>query len=846
MKNFRLTLLALLLVCGSACSQKELILEETPIPDSAKTITASFANANTKVSYSENPETHKLHQEWEVGDMLFGFDDNSSPLTLTVTAVDGESGVATLEVENGDLPASGSIHMIYTGDRTGTNLTFNDGLPCFVNISEQVVATGTTVPAILTADAAVTTSGIHLVFDNQTAVLGIKGFHGLPAECNVVSFFVDGVENYASISLENGKLKLTTADNPYLQGSVFVEKTGGWTADAAGKVDDVFYVAVFPNAQASDIRLSAYDDQDAMYVNLLGSKNIAAGKYYYMNDKVLSSPVATVSYTSTTISCFSFDEAIATANAAPEDCVILLEKDCAPASAVNITNEVASIVLELNGHTLTLGEYGITMAAENANLTISDTAEQKGEILENGEDTDLLCVEAGVLYVSGVTLHSTCNNPILRQLGGDISFFDATLTHEHAGTILILCEDGFLSFYNTVVEQKNADGNVLLSVYKPYNEQRGIYIGENSSFIQAGNANLINVSGDFPQDSECITIDGANFWQNTSSDKFMVFSTNSGVISVNSAHFNRPSQYACNSKCTLLGNQSIVKIYPSITVNGKTYDYRTISRTNSDDNIWAYRNDIEAYVSYSVGEGKRLYPAQTNITYQTTYWGIWAFRSSAYGYSTDYNPDLISLFTWGLGYWSVIPDETDFLSNAEAGETLTPERDWGAMMDAGPCRVPTKEEWDYLLTERPASTVNGVENARFVKCLILLDGGFSYGLLLFPDEFSWPDNAGLPPDAEAINNLEDPYSTAIDESYFSKLTQLGCVFLQADGYRTGSTINDNNHLGMGDEASGNYWSSTMSDHESNPYFMNFSQDGMSPSTYTGSANNGFSVRLFLE
>ena len=96
MKNHRLTILALLLACGTACQQKEILPEETPVPEPEKkvVITASFAQADTRISYTEDPETHKLHQDWEVGDMLFGFDDNSQALTLEVTAVDGAGVVS--------------------------------------------------------------------------------------------------------------------------------------------------------------------------------------------------------------------------------------------------------------------------------------------------------------------------------------------------------------------------------------------------------------------------------------------------------------------------------------------------------------------------------------------------------------------------------------------------------------------------------------------------------------------------------------------------------------------------------------------------------------------------------
>ena len=110
MKNPRLIIFALLLACGTACQQKEILPEEPPVPEPEKkvVITASFAQANTRISYTEDPETHSLHQEWEIGDILFGFDDSSNPLTLEVTAVNGETGVATLGVAAGTLKLVGT------------------------------------------------------------------------------------------------------------------------------------------------------------------------------------------------------------------------------------------------------------------------------------------------------------------------------------------------------------------------------------------------------------------------------------------------------------------------------------------------------------------------------------------------------------------------------------------------------------------------------------------------------------------------------------------------------------------------------------------------------------------
>ena len=104
----KLLLLASLLIGAVACQE----IVEIPDVETPTVIKASFADATTKVAYTEDPSTHKLHQDWEVGDLLYGFDEDNNALCLRVESVDGE-GVATLFVKSGSLPVNGKhIHMM--------------------------------------------------------------------------------------------------------------------------------------------------------------------------------------------------------------------------------------------------------------------------------------------------------------------------------------------------------------------------------------------------------------------------------------------------------------------------------------------------------------------------------------------------------------------------------------------------------------------------------------------------------------------------------------------------------------------------------------------------------------
>ena len=708
MKNLRFTILALLLACGTACQQKEILPEETTVPEPEKkvVITASFAQADTRIAYTEDPETHKLHQEWEVGDMLFGFDDNSQALTLEVTAVDGETGVATLDVAAGALPESGAIHMLYTGDREVSPtedlfeqpyLFFENGLPVSVNIAFQPAATGTTVPAIATADATVSGTDLHLVFENQTAVLGIKGFHGLQAGSTVVSFFVNGVNNYASISLENGKLCLTPADNPNLQGAVFVEKDGGWTADEMGAVNETFYVAVFPNSQAADIQLSAYDLSNGYYVNQLGSKSIAAGKYYYMNNKELRTRVARVGNDeSGWADAYSIEDAFALASSIAGTSYIYLSADCAASADLSLTNPatrsaadpVVQVILDLKGSTLDMNGHSICVERAGASLSIT-----------NSRGTGVLLQEADV--------------PVLKVSDGSLK----------------------------VLYEEEEDG------YNPVIKCTSHTTGYSPIVVTGGNLRL----------------EGGYYFFNTTARLINSASADYAYVA-KECRFNKNPGFTASS-CTLDRDHMIGKAKP-VTVDGITYNYRYV------DNHAAYDTNNGKFKHFTINaDGEVAYLSKFNLKADGT------MMSSAWDYDSDA---------------SCLMDRTQYDAAAENGYPSL-----------------SKDEWTYLLEARSASTINGVPNARFVKCTFQE----KRGLLIFPDEFAWPAGAGAAPAESAINNGSANYDAVVYRVYANTLIARGCVFLQADGYVTGGVLKNAN-------VAGDYWTSSTRN-ASDSYVLDF-------------------------
>ena len=131
-------------------------------------------------------------------------------------------------------------------------------------------------------------------------------------------------------------------------------------------------------------------------------------------------------------------------------------------------------------------------------------------------------------------------------------------------------------------------------------------------------------------------------------------------------------------------------------------------------------------------------------------------------------------------------------------------------------------EWNYLLNGRTTTYGAGTstENRRYAAVKV---NGMS-GLLLFPDEFSWPSEL-KEDEPETFNSKSDKWNNRNYEvAAFEVLQNAGCVFLPAAGYRDGTTsFSDLGFLGY----VGYYWASDPIDND-NAYGLEFSSDTVNP------------------
>lgn len=205
----------------------------------------------------------------------------------------------------------------------------------------------------------------------------------------------------------------------------------------------------------------------------------------------------------------------------------------------------------------------------------------------------------------------------------------------------------------------------------------------------------------------------------------------------------------------------------------------------------------------------------------------------------------IDLFCWG--YSSNSTQYNDGSSNSSFNE-------WGnisglpAAPYSGRWRTLTKAEWGWLLGPsssptpgtncRTSSEVNGIANARYLKCKVNDGTRYVYGLMIFPDTFFWPTGTDAPslPNPSYINDYDLTWENVpgYSSSQFEALEAAGVVFLPAAGYRQGTSVK---YVGT----SGMYWSSTYDD-SSKAYYLDFLSDDLLPNN-SFVRTLGLSVRL---
>ena len=281
--------------------------------------------------------------------------------------------------------------------------------------------------------------------------------------------------------------------------------------------------------------------------------------------------------------------------------------------------------------------------------------------------------------------------------------------------------------------------------------------------------------------------------------------------------------------------------------------YSTLAVTAySGSETWGRTDVPYDYDGSQSSDTKKVYFSQGNLTYNVST-TTWAFYEHQYDCATGYDANLISLFTWGYNATSsIVPDGKNYVSGHNTdGESFNAGEDWGTQIgDGNTWRTLSTAEWEWLLGPissptpgtncRTSSTVNGTENARYLKCKVNDGTRDVYGLMIFPDTFTWPTGTDAPsaPTGINVNDLawesESESVPGYTSSQFEALEKAGVVFLPAAGYRNGTSV-----INVGTR--GYSWSSTAGS-SSGAYALYFSEGRVDPAD-RNRFDSGRSVRL---
>lgn len=222
---------------------------------------------------------------------------------------------------------------------------------------------------------------------------------------------------------------------------------------------------------------------------------------------------------------------------------------------------------------------------------------------------------------------------------------------------------------------------------------------------------------------------------------------------------------------------------------------------------------------FSVAEGHQVHFSRGNLQFSTagshptaegTATGTFRFAAHQYDYLgqanasvSDTNTGWIDLLCWGSSGWHVEPwSEKDGDYDIESLCGDEDYADWGVYNAIGSSRpgtwrTLTRSEWDYLINCRGASSVDGVDSARYAEATV--EG--TAGLIIFPDSFVRPEAidtiANINHNSFTLHFADNIY----DSAQWALMEEAGAVFLPAAGFRGGTWLST---LGEG----GSYWAST--------------------------------------
>ena len=247
------------------------------------TVTATIADADTKVSFVEDATNKKLKASWENGDRIVGWDAAGNAIELEIAEINKNTAIFKAVTGSAAIPTSGKVYMIYAPGKSYSDIS-NKSLE--YDLSSQSLDK---VPALMTATGEVKDNVLALTFRNELAIVAVKNptfpvttsttFSGLKISG-------DNINTVAKFGSDDSGVTVTPSTPGAITRSCSIE------TDLSGNATANVLFAVLPNSTAADVTVSTVNPEG--YLISFTGKSFAAGQCYLLEEKKLSKKTFTI------------------------------------------------------------------------------------------------------------------------------------------------------------------------------------------------------------------------------------------------------------------------------------------------------------------------------------------------------------------------------------------------------------------------------------------------------------------------------------------------------------------------------------------------------------------------
>ena len=601
-------------------------LDDGQVPQNQIELTATIASpAASRVTYDVNNTAgyEAVTPSWTLGDGLFGFDDSGNAFNLQVEEID-EGGRAKMTVTDGTL-AGPTLYVFYAPGMDKDDLSDADGnglRTLEVDLSSQDGTLSDASPVLMSAKASVLNGGALLVFENNTAIVGVKRFK-MPEAATVTGVTLHGVVTSGTFSVDgDGDIVLTPGSVSAVAATADDDE---WTTGEGNICSTQVSFAVLPTDDALLTLNAVTATKEYANVAVISSVKIVAGYYYHMA-KEFNLPVAQIG----SVKYGSIDVAMTIANASDEDVTVTLLDDCTAAGRLNLTNTAGSgdVTLDLNGHTLTAPSTAHCLYVLGRTLTIQDS-DEGGSIESDATSSYPLYIgtDANVTLNGGTVTNSVYrairidNNGNFTMNGGSVSAEGYGIALAGSGNISVT--GGSISGSRAISSISLTGGTTFtgtLSVSGGSLEAAssyGIYTSDGTINVSGGASVSSNGSGSNTNTvatAGTVSITGGTFTSASTSSATILVSGSGATGTISGGRFNSSALSTVTAS-----NDGVVYVTGGLHSRAVQVKFAVDDDENEYVNLLNTDNDTKATYPFAVGAASEN-AAVDSVAQGTNYW----------------------------------------------------------------------------------------------------------------------------------------------------------------------------------------------------------------------------------